>query len=93
MPFINKPDTSKDLTIFLISFISLFEMINVVTQDLNIFLQIAASVADTAAVNPKGIKKLLANGLSTFHIEDNPVFSNGPKRLAKNPPVCHILCN
>ena len=68
-------------------------MINVVTQDLNIFLQIAASVADAAAVNPKSIKKLLANGLSTFHIEDNPVCSNGPKRLAKNSPVCHILCN
>ena len=89
----NKPDTSRDLTIFLISFISLFEMINVVTQDLNIFLQIAASVADAAAVNPKCIKKLLANGLSTVHFEDNPVFSNGPKRLAKNPPFCHILCN
>ena len=26
----------------------------------------AGSVADAAAVNPNGIKKLLANGLSTF---------------------------
>ena len=29
---------------------------------------------------------LLANGLITFPIEDNPVFSNGPKSLHKNPP-------
>ena len=36
---------------------------------------------------------LLANGLSTFPIKDNPVFSNGPKGLPKNPPVCPILYN
>ena len=30
----------------------------------NIFLWIAASVSDAAAVNPNGIKTLLANGLS-----------------------------
>ena len=44
---------------------------------------IAASVADVAAVNPNGIKTLLANGLSTFFIKENPVFSNGPKCLPK----------
>ena len=31
-----------------------------------IFLCIPASAADAAAVNPKGIKTLLANGLITF---------------------------
>ena len=50
----------------MISFISSFEFINVVIPDPNIFLWIATSVADDAAVNPNGIKTLLANGLSTF---------------------------
>ena len=46
----------------------------------------AASVVDAAAVNPNGIKTLLANGLSTFYVKANPVFSNGPKSVLKNPP-------
>ena len=33
------------------------------------------------------------NGLSTFFIKGNPVFSNGPKSLPKNSPDCPILCN
>ena len=36
-PFIYKPDSSRDLTIFMISFIYLFEIINVVISDPNIF--------------------------------------------------------
>ena len=36
---------------------------------------------------------LLANGLSTFPIKDNPIFSNGPKNLPKNSSYCPILCN
>ena len=32
-----------------------------------------------AAANPKGTKTLLANGLSTFPIQGNPLFSNGAK--------------
>ena len=47
----------------------------------------------SAAVNPNGIKTLSANGLSAFFIKSNPVFSNGPKSLPKNPPNCLILCN
>ena len=38
-------------------------------------------------------KTLLVNGLSTFPINGNPVFSNCSKRLPKNPPDCPILCN
>ena len=45
---------------------SLFDIISVVFPDPNIFLCIPASAADAAAVNPKGIKTLLANGLITF---------------------------
>ena len=66
IPFINKPDSSSDLTIFMVSFISSFEVISVAIPDPNIFLWIAASVARAAAVNSNGIKTLLDNGLSTF---------------------------
>ena len=45
-----------------------------------------ASVTDATAVNLNGIKTLLANGLSTFTIKGNTVFSNRPKSLPKNPP-------
>ena len=69
------------------------ENTNVVVPDPNIFLLIAASVADAAAVNPNGIKSYLANGLSTFPIRRKSVFGNGPKCLPKTPPDCPILCN
>ena len=50
----------------------------------------AVSVA-AAALNPYGIKTFLANGLSAFLIKTNPVFSNGPKSLPKNPLDYPIL--
>ena len=57
----------------MISFICSLEIINAVMPDPNIFLGIAASVADAAAVNHNDIKTILANGLSTFPINHNPV--------------------
>ena len=92
-PFINKPDPSRDIITFMISLISSLEIINGVLPDPNIFLRITASVAAATAINPYGIKTLLANGLSTFPINDNPVFNNGTKSLPKNPLDCHILYN
>ena len=92
-PVINNPDSSRDLTIFLILFISSLEIVSVVKPDPNIFLWIAAFVADAAAVNPNGIKTLLAKSLNTFRINGNPVFNNGPKSLPKNSPCCPILYN
>ena len=77
----------------MIPFISSLEIINGVKPDPNIFLRLSASVADAAAVNPDGIKTLLANSLSTFPTKGNPVFSNDPKSLPKNPSDCPILCN
>ena len=59
----------------------------------NIFLCIPASAADAAAVNPKGINTLLANGLSTFDIKGNSVFSKEPNNLPKNPPDSIIFDN
>ena len=52
---------------------------------------IPASAADAAAVNPKGINKLLANGLITFFIKGNPAFNKGPSNLSKKPPDWIIL--
>ena len=65
--FINKRDSSRDLTIFLISFIYSLKFVNVVITDPNIFLWIAASVADAGTFNANGIKTLLGNGLSANH--------------------------
>ena len=62
-------------------------------SDPNIFLCIPASAGDAAAVNPKGINTLLANGVITFFINGNPVFNNGPSNLLKNPPDCIIFDN
>ena len=33
------------------------------------------------------------NGLITFFIIDNPVFSNGSRSLPRNPPTCIVLDN
>ena len=74
--FINKHYSLRDLTTFMISFISSLEIINGVVPDLNIFLWIAASVTDADRVNPNGIKTLLANGLNSCSIKCYPVFSN-----------------
>ena len=79
-PFNNNPESSRDLTILIMSSISLFDIINVVVfPDPKIFLCIPASAADAAAVNCKGIKTLLANSLVKFFISGNPVFRDGPK--------------
>ena len=61
--------------------------------DPKIFLCIPESAADAAAVNPKGIKTYLANGLITFFINGNHVFSIGPRSLPRNPPNFTILNN
>ena len=83
------------------SFISSFDIINIVLlceaedegrPDPKIFLCIPASAADATVVNPNGIKKAFgANGLITVFISGNPVFSNGPKSLLRNPRECIIL--
>ena len=64
----------------------MFEIINIVVPDPKIFLLIPVSAVDAAAINPKDLKTLLTNGLSTFFINGKPVFSNGPRSLSRNPP-------
>ena len=73
----------------MISFVSSWEVDNVVVPDQNIFLWITEFVAVAAAVDPNGIKTLLI----AFPIKGKPVFCNGAKSLPKNPPDCPILCN
>ena len=63
------------------------------SQTVKFFLCIPASTVDAAALNPRGIKTLLANVSITFFISGNPVFSNGPNNLPRNPPDCIILDN
>ena len=60
----------RDLPIFMISYISLFEIVSVVVPDLRIFFWIIASVAAIPAVNPNGSKTLLARDVSKFFIEE-----------------------
>ena len=72
------------------SSISSFDIISAAVPNPKIFLCI---LAYAAAVNPNGIKTLLANGLITFFINGNPVFSNGLRSLPRNPPYCIILDN
>ena len=75
------------------SSISSLNIISVVVPEPKIFLCIPAFAADAAAVYPNGIKTLLANGLITFFIKGNPVFSHGARSLPRNPPDCIILDN
>ena len=84
--FINIPDSSKDLMNFMVSAISSFEIINSVVSNLRTFLWVLVSHAHCATVNPYGIKTLLDNGFKKFLINSNPVFSNGPRSLPRNPP-------
>ena len=45
------------------------------------------------AVNPNGIKTLLANGLRTSSAKGKPAFSISRKSLPRNPPHYTFLCN
>ena len=68
-------------------------MTSIIVPDPKIVLCISASVADAAAVYPKGINILLGNGLLTFFINGSPVFKNGPRSLSRNHADSIILDN
>ena len=67
------------------SFISSFEIIKVVVPDPNIFYVFLHLLLMLLQLIRKELKHL-ANGLITFFINGNLVFSNGPSNLPKNPP-------
>ena len=97
-PFVNKPDYFRDLTIFIISSITSFELIKVVIQDHQIFyvFQSFLCTPPTAAVNLNGIKTLLGNSLSIFlkinHVlvMVKAVYLSYPLTSLLNPPNCSI---
>ena len=83
-PYNNKPESSRDLTILIMSSISSFDIINaVLLLDPKSFVYVPVSAPDATAVNPNGIKTLLANGLIIFFINGDPVFGNRPRSLPK----------
>ena len=80
---------SRDLIVFIISFISSFDIVIIVISD----RKISFFFFLFAAVNPNGITRLLANGFSTFFIKDKSIFSNVPESQPKLSPDCSILDN
>ena len=74
-PFINKSDSSRDLSIFIISFIHSFEIISVVICDQKNVFWIVVTVADTAAINCNGIRACEANSVSTFFKNTTPILT------------------
>ena len=54
------PESLRDITILIKSSVSSSDIICVLVPDPKIFLCLSASAADTAAVNPNGIKKIFA---------------------------------
>ena len=97
--FINKPDSSRDLTIFKISSISSFEIINVVccakskereankTWTRHWSENFLFFAFDATAVNPYCMKTLLLNGLRTSLIKGKPIFSSVPRILSQTKIV------
>ena len=79
--FISKPDSSRDLTNFMVSFISLFEIISAVVLHPKILFGITVFVPHAAAGNPNRTKTLLAIGVSTFFINGKSTDINGLRKL------------
>ena len=88
MPFINKPASSKDLRIFIMSSVSSSEGTSVVPKPYYLF-GIAAFVFDAPAVTPNGNKTVLLNGVSTlkstFVINGKQAGINGLRKLRNAP--------
>ena len=81
-------DSSRELSIFMVSSMSSFKVINAVMPEPKIFFLIDATV------NRNGTKMLLANSWSTFYIKGKPVlYNNDSKILPGNLPDYLILEN
>ena len=72
------PESPRTWAIFIISFISSFEIIKVIISEPCIFFWIPASIAEAAAVISNGAKKYFAKGTTTS--------INGPASLLDNDP-------
>ena len=65
-PFSKILESPRARTIFIMSFISSFEIIKVVVPEPYIFFWIPALIAEAAAVIPNGAKTFFAKGIATF---------------------------
>ena len=81
IPFNKKIESSRAWTVFIMSFISSFEIIKVVVPEPCIFFWIPASVAEAAAAIPYAAKILFAYGTATFINGPTFALSNEPKNL------------
>ena len=77
----------------MILFIFSLKTIIVVISGSNIFLWVAASIADAVDVNPNEIKTLLANGLSTFSWKTIQFLAMVLKIYLKISLIVFFLCN
>ena len=82
IPFNKILESSRACTMFIMSFISLFEIIKVVVVEPCIFFRTPSSIAEAANVIPYGAKIFFANGAPTF-IKGTAAF---PNNKPKNPP-------
>ena len=93
--FINKLHYSRDVTIFMISSIHLFEIIKFAVPYPTTFLRVPACATDAATVNSSGIQSFLAHGLSFLVLgftNGNLVFSNDSKSLTRNLKKSEKVC-
>ena len=88
--FVSKPESSRELTRFIMSSISSFDIISAAVPEPKIFLCIPMSAPDAASVNRNGIKTILTNDWSTFFFNGTPVFCNGPRSLPRNLSKCIV---
>ena len=80
-PFNKIFESCKALTIFIMSFISSFEITKVAVPESYFLFWTPPSIAEEAAVRPNKPSSFMTD----FH-NGNPVFNNGPRSLPRNHP-------
>ena len=81
-PFSKILESSRAWIIFIMSFISSFEIIKVVVPEPSIFFWISAPIAEAAPVIPNKAKTTSAKGITAFINGPANILNNDPK----NPP-------
>ena len=72
LTYFNKtPEYSRELTVFMISFFSLLEVINLVVPDLKTFFWIPASTVEDAPINTISLSALLFTYIVHFSLMGN----------------------
>ena len=82
IPFMKILESLIARTIFIISFISSFEITKVVVPETCVFFAIPASTTEAAAVISNRVKLFFANGTNTF-INGPAILLNNPKKISR----------